>query len=142
MLDSPLHFEAVREFCSRREVDLVLRASPSPETLCLRAQFDGYGDFFSIHAINLDYGEIAGSITLGDMRLLPDVVAVSALSSRWLWLQGVASGITLALMTADAESWQAAQAGELFLIVASEIEFRAGSDWKAECSRLKVGVQV
>ncbi len=124
-----LPFALVRAFTQRREVDLVLATPRPPFSLCLRGQFDGYSHFFSIFAADVEYLEIAGGATVGDMRLLPDVREVRSVVARWDELLAAVSGPALVLRGADADSWESASSNQLFLVVANRIVFEGGPDW-------------
>jgi hypothetical protein len=124
-----LSFDSVKSLIAQREVDLVLQTPPPPYALCLRACFDGHGDFFSILVSDVEYAEIPGGLTLGDMRMLPGAESALSLSTKWAEFRGVVSGPALILRTADTASWEDAKPSHLFLVVANRIVFRAGADW-------------
>src|ERR1700742_5027540 len=69
MTDRSLSFDLIRSFAARREVDLELVAARAPVSIALRGMFDGYGDFFSILAADVEYMDILGALTLGDLRI-------------------------------------------------------------------------
>lgn len=124
-----LSFESVKSLIAQREVDLVLRTPPPPYVLCLRAQFDGHGDFFSILVSDVEFAEVPGGLTVGDMMMLPQAESALSLSKKWDEIRGTVSGPALILRTADAESWEDAKASHLFLVVANRVVFQAGADW-------------
>jgi hypothetical protein len=123
-----IDFEAVRTFCASREVDLVLAPPSPPFVLCLHGQFDGYGDFFSILVKDVEFVELAGGFTVGDMLMATELRSLAAVVPRWSRLAGVYSGPALAFRTADSSSWSSDC--DAFIVVANHIEWRAGKDWR------------
>lgn len=128
MLQNELSFDEVRGLCLSREVDLVMCAPPAPFPLCLRGQFSDYGDFFSILAHDIEYLDLAGGLTVGDL-VLSDVSTVSTITPKWQQLVSIYSGPALAIRSADAEDWASADPRALYLVIANRIEFQAGPDW-------------
>jgi len=130
MTDADLSFDSVRALCAAREVDLVLAAPPAPYVVSWRAQFSDHGHFFSILAQDVEYLDVPGGLTVGDLWLTTDVDAVSAMTPRWSMLRGLYSGAMLVIRTADAADWRGARPQDLGLIVANTLVFRPGPDWQ------------
>lgn len=100
---------------------------PHPCLVCLHGEFDGYGDFFTILAYDVEYIEIPGRITVGDVILHERFAEFAAVSSKWAGFAGVYSGKALACRTADTADWES-HAG-VFVVVARDFEMRGGRDW-------------
>src|SRR5262245_27479472 len=129
MSSRELRFEEIRAFCASREVDLAVSPPPHSSVLCLRAQFDRQGHFFSILARDPEYIEVCGEVTVGDLMMVNDINAVSQLSAKWGWLKGEYSGLGVVIRRADADRWENARPNDLFVIIANHIAFMAGDDW-------------
>jgi len=121
-------FNDLAAFCRAREVDLVIVTSPAPFVLCLHGEFDGYGDFFSILAKDIEYVELSAGFTVGDLRLVDQTTELAALSPKWSRLSELYSGSALAFRAADALQWGTDRHD--FVIVANHIEWRPGRDWR------------
>ena len=121
-------FDEVRLLCRRQEVDLVLASPPAPGVLCLRGQFDGYGDYFSVVASDVEYVQLAGTITVGDL-MMDQMQKLAGAVPEWAALVELYSGPALAVRSADSADWQTASARELFLLVANHIALVPGKDW-------------
>jgi hypothetical protein len=124
-----LHFQAIRKFCASREVDVVLALATPPFVLCLQGQFNGSGDFFRLLAKDVEYIELAGGFTVGDLAMTTDVSALSSLSPKWSQLSGLYSGPAVALRSADSGEWGSDRG--TFVVVANHLEWHAGRDWRA-----------
>jgi hypothetical protein len=122
-----LDFGSVREFCMSREVDLVVAPSQTPLTLRLHGEFDGYGDFFSLVFRDVEFMELAGGFTVGDLVAVDDVQALVDLAPKWAHLIGLYSGPAVAFRTADTQAWD--MTSQMFVVVANRIECYAGRDW-------------
>lgn len=123
-------FEDVRLLCTRREVDLVLYGGRPPYELCLRGQFDNYGDYFSVLARGVEYVELASGIPVGDM-LMTDATDLPRVAGKWQHLRGQYSGSALVVLSADADGWDSAGPHDLFVVIANLIEVEAGTQWRA-----------
>jgi len=121
----------IREACRRREVDLVVSPPLPGFVLSLHGEFDGYGDFFSILASDVDYVEVAGGIPIGDLVLLSDLGELARFTKNWHWLRDRYSGQALILRSADSADWANASHADTFILVASTIVCYAGRDWAA-----------
>jgi hypothetical protein len=130
MDNASVPFESVRALCKAREIDLVLSHPPSPYVLSWRAQFSDYGHFFSIMVQGVEYLDVLGGFTVGDLRLTTDIDAVSAITARWSFLKGLVSGPMLVIRTADADDWPSARPQDLYLVVANFLQFWPGPDWE------------
>lgn len=128
-------FDAIRTLCTRREVDLVLASPPTPYTLCLRGQFDGHGDFFSILMQDVEYIELAGGITVGDIMMTTEISAAPQMAQKWDALKSTYSGPAILIRSADSDSWESARPHDLFIVVANNIVCHAGVDWSAAGGR-------
>lgn len=122
-----LDFNDVRAFCGSREVDLVMVPPPPPFTLCLHGEFDGYGDFFSFVAKDVEYVELPGAFTVSDLIFTSQAAELATLSPKWLRLGEAYSGPALALRSADAPGWGTDR--HVFVVIANHLEWRPGSDW-------------
>ena len=120
--------DSIRKLIKSREVDLTMVRSEGVHTLSLRGEFDGYGEFFRITAIGVEFVELAGTIVLGEI-ILSDVPTVAALCPKWALLNSHYSGHALAIRSADAESWNFQST--CFVIVADEFSITAGPNWPA-----------
>lgn len=129
-MSEDLSFESVRALCASREVDLVLAPPPAPYVVSWRAQFSDHGHFFSILAWDVEYLDMPGGLTVGDLLLTSEVDAVAAMTPRWSFIRGLYSGSMLVVRTADAADWRAARPQDLGLIVANTLVFRPGPDWE------------
>jgi len=123
-----LDFFDIRAFCLSREVDLVLAPAPAPFTLCLHGEFDGLGDFFSMLAKDVEFVELAGGFTAGDLQMTRNVGTLSSLSPKWSQLSTTYSGLAIAFRTADGQSWGVDR--ETFVLIANHVEWHAGRDWR------------
>ncbi|MCA9679312.1 MAG: hypothetical protein H6708_03105 [Kofleriaceae bacterium] len=123
-----LELDDVRAFCRGREVDLVMVSPPAPFTVCLHGEFDGYGDFFSLVARDVEYVDLPGGFPLGEMRDVSQVSAMVELSPKWTGLAELHSGPAVAFRSADARDWGTGCCDHL--IIANHLEWRAGRDWK------------
>lgn len=101
-----------------------------PAPLCLRGQFDEYGDYFSIVATDVEYLELAGTITVGDL-MMGQLKEIAGAIPKWAALGEMYSGPALAIRSADSNDWQNASSRDLFLLVANHIALVPGKDWQA-----------
>jgi hypothetical protein len=124
-------FENIRALCRQREVDLVMTTPPAPYVLCLHGQFDGHGDFFSILLRDVEYVELSGGVTVGDMLQTANIAEVSRMAEKWSQLAEAYSGPAIVIRSADSENWESARPQDLFLVVANDIMCRAGADFEA-----------
>lgn len=124
-----LPFEEVRAFCQGREVELILVTPSSPFDLCLHAEYDGYGDFFRVDCEEVNYVDLAGGMTVGDVQLLSNVGELVDTFPKWRFVAGKYDGTPLVLLDGDAEGWEVASDDQLFLILAADIIFRPGVHW-------------
>lgn len=131
-----LNVEDVQSFCKSREVDIVLAPPPPSFVLCLHGQFDGYGDFFSLVARDVEYVDIAAGFTVGDLRSVNEVRELGALSAKWSRLASLYSGPAVAFRSANVPDWGVD--GESFVLVANTLEWLAGRDWSGK-ARLSIG---
>jgi hypothetical protein len=129
-MNQELDFDSIRALCAAREIDIVMSSPPPGYVLCLRGQFDGAGEFFYILAADVEYAELAGGITVGDLFLGTDIPTIAAIVPKWQSLKGVYSGPALAIRSADCDDWVTAVPHGVYLLVANRIEFRRGADWK------------
>jgi hypothetical protein len=136
MNNQSIPFDAIDSFVKLRETDLVLAASEPPYAITLRAQFNGYGHFFSILAADVEYVDCHGQFTVGECRLLSDAALAVSVGSKWKWLESVVSGPALMMRSADSTSWDGARDSQLALLVANRLVFVPGADWDAELARL------
>lgn len=130
-MSEDVSFESVRALCASREVDLVLAPPPAPYVVSWRGQFSDHGHFFSILAWDVEYLDMPGGLTVGDLLLTSDVEAVAAMTPRWSFIRGRYSGSMLVVRTADADDWRGARPQDLGLLVANTLVFRPGPDWEA-----------
>src|SRR5262245_35882011 len=77
-----LDIELIRQFCARQEVDLVLSGSIEPATIVLTAEFDCYGNYFSLVAQHVEYVELAYSVTVGDLTVINQNETETSISPR------------------------------------------------------------
>jgi DNA-binding transcriptional LysR family regulator len=124
-----LDVDDVRQLLRQREVDLVLARAPEPHELRLHAEFDGYGDFFSVLASDVEYLDLPGRMTVADLRLVQDLREAAAVATKWGMLIGRYSGPAIILRSVDANTWQSATPGDLGILVANRIEIQPGADW-------------
>ena len=103
-----------------------LSPSRTPFSLCLHAEFDGYGDFFSLLFCDVEYVELAGGFTVGDL-VMADVHSLSLRTPKWSRLVGLYSWPAVAFRTADAHAWN--RDDQAFLVVANQIRCEPGRDW-------------
>jgi hypothetical protein len=122
-----IDFNEVRTICARREIDLVIKPPPPSYSLCLHGELDGYGDFFSVIAKDVEYLEVPGGITVVDVVYVNQIEELAALSPKWSSLRGQYSGPALAFRSADAEHWGTGVHD--FVIVGGTIECHPGRDW-------------
>lgn len=128
MKKETISLDSIREFCATREVDLVMCSPPPPFTVCMRGEFDAYGDFFSILARDVEYVDLAGGLTVGDLVLV-EIATLSRTTQKWRDVGTAYSGQALLIRSADAETWEAAKPLDLHLVVAGELIFEKGKDW-------------
>lgn len=135
MTTQQVPFDAIRALCTRREVDLLLAPPPAPYVLCLRGQFDGHGDFFSILMQDVEYMELAGGVAVGDMIMATEISSVPRMAPKWDALKSACSGPAILIRSADSDSWESARPHDLFIVVANNIVCHAGVDWSAAGGR-------
>ncbi len=129
-MNEEIDFDSIRAFCAAREVDLVMCPPPTGYVLCLKGEFDGNGEFFYILAADVEYAEVAGGMTVGDLLLGSDIAAISVAVPKWESLRRLDSGPALAIRSADFDDWASAAPQGIHLLVANRFEFRRGADWK------------
>jgi hypothetical protein len=122
--------ETLRAFCSSREIDLTLVSPPQGYVVAFHGEYDGYGDFFTIAMRGVEYLDVAGGITIGDLVLASQVREVGELALKWRGLGRRYSGSALAMRSAEADAWGTASQDGMYLVVASEIVIMPGEDWK------------
>lgn len=118
----------IKRAIAAREIDLRLAAAPEPYSLCIKGEFDHYAHFFTILLRDVEYLDIAGGFTVGDIEMT-DATKAAEVAPKWRRLTGLYSGPTLLIRSADSESWESATSSELFAAVANTIEFEPGPDW-------------
>lgn len=126
-----MSFREVQDLCASREVDLVLKPGVAPSELRLHAEFDGYGDFFTIDCVDVEYADIAGGVTVGAVEYFEDASAAASLAAKWAPLTRLYSGHALVITGADAVSTKDAEPQHLFLVIAGRFDIVAGSDARA-----------
>lgn len=124
-----LPFQAIRDFCASRLVDLRLIRPPDGFTLALHGEFDGYGDFFTLVARDIEYVDLPGGFPFGELVFTHDVRDLEALAPKWATLSQDYSGPAVAFRSADASSWGSDR--YCFAVIANTLEWRAGRDWPA-----------
>jgi len=129
-----LTFAQIAALCSSREVDLVLAAPPTGFTLCLRGELDG-SNFFTMSARDVEYVDLAGGLTVGDMRMTSELSSLATLASKWAHVAASFSGPAIVIRSADSEAWETARAQDLQLIVANEWRFCALDGWRRAVGR-------
>ena len=127
MSEPTITIEQIRAICRQREIDLVVTVPPRSFVLSLHGEFDGYGDYFSILVADLEYVDLTGNLTVGDLYLTHEIEEVSRLNPKWAHIAANYSGRALVLRSANADSWQSAQPQDLFLVIANTFSFRAGT---------------
>ncbi len=135
MNQHPTNFESVRKCCMAREVDLALSSSPPQFTLHLRGHYNGYGDFFSILAEDVEYLDLAGGITVGDLLMMESVRDLAPLAAKWVFIRVKYSGPALVIRSADSGSWEDVRPQDLFVVVAGTFAFREGADFERATAR-------
>jgi len=124
-----ISFLEIRSFCRAREVDIVMVPPTPPFTVSLSGQFDGYSEFFTVSASDVEFVEIAGGITVGDIVMAPELRALASIVPKWISVHDLYSGPAMAIRSADSTDWATARHDELFVLVANRIQFTAGRDW-------------
>ena len=81
----------IDSFCRSRPVEVVVRPSGSQSELVLHGEYDGVGDFFSIHFSDIEYVDIAGAFVV-DGIITDDFRRLCSLESRWQHLVTECSG--------------------------------------------------
>jgi hypothetical protein len=119
----------VADFCKKREVEIRLKRAPETYALSLHGEFDGYGDFFSIHVADIEFMEIAGGFSVEGAVEISDLATAATFSERWKWLQGQYSPPAIVFLVAGREDRDiSGETGE-FIVVANRIVCLAGKDW-------------
>lgn len=126
-----LSFEEIRRFCRTRPIELAIsRNGSKTDGLTLHADFEHYGDFFSIDVDDLEYVDLVGRLWVGGLEL-GDWRELSATKAKWTPLASEFSGPALAIWATDAKTLTDAAETECYLIVGNSISFRPGRDWPA-----------
>jgi hypothetical protein len=123
-----LTFEAIRRFCQSRPVELTLAPCERADSIALHADFEGNGDFFSIHAEGVEYVQLIGRCWIGGV-VLDDWHQLSAKALEWQSLRAEYSGRALVMWASDEASFETTRPADRFVIVASRFVFTPGSDW-------------
>lgn len=108
-----------------RPTDLVLRAVD--RGLLFHGEFDGYGDFFSLHLGEVEYIDAPGTFPVGGFRLAT-VLEASQMEDKWRFLHTDYSGQALVMWNADAPTFEEATSSQRYLVLSEELELRRGSD--------------
>lgn len=116
--------------CRNRDFDILVHLGLNDDSLVLKAHFDGYGDYFSVHCTDVEYVRTSMSLTLGGM-VVDDFSIVSKLDSTWMPLARVFGRMGIAMWTVDSESFELTPPSDRYLIVASDIYIVRGKDWDA-----------
>jgi len=95
--------------------------------VCLHGEFDGYGDFFTIGIRDIEYVDLPGRITVGDVFLVERLAELGAVSEKWPRLAEEYSGKALVCRSADAEGLGSHTS--TFIVVANDFEIHCGRDW-------------
>jgi len=117
----------VLAFCRTREVDLVMAPPPAPYTLCLRGEFNCYGEFFHLLAKDVEYVELCAGFPVGDLAMVSDLSSLSSLAPKWSRLSRLYSPPALVIRTADVDAWGSDD--HSFIVIAETLEWHAGRDW-------------
>jgi hypothetical protein len=75
----------------------------------------------------VNYVDIAGGFTVGDMIRFDDLRQSSLVTSKWSHLFEVYSGPAVVFRSADAETWEVRDS--LFLVFADELRILPGLMW-------------
>jgi hypothetical protein len=119
----------ISKFCQTREVEIRLRAAAEPYVLTLHGEYDGYGDFFSIHLADIEFLDIAGGFSVEGAEEIGDLSAVSMFSDRWKELAGQYSPPAVVFCVAGrGDPMGRGETGE-FIVIANRIDCFAGEDW-------------
>jgi hypothetical protein len=121
-------FDQLRRFCLSREVDLTIVAPPSGFSFCLRGEFDGYGDFFSIVAKSIEYVDLPGGFSVGELMLVIRIHDVVDFSKKWSRLPELYSGSSIVFRTRDSEKW--GEGSSDGIVVANTLGWLEGRDWR------------
>lgn len=131
-----LTFDDVNSFVKLREIDLALAPARAPYGIALHAEFNGYADFFSILAADIEYIDYIEGVTIAELKRIPSFSEATSMAPKWKWLKGAVSAPALIIRGADSSSWEDAGDGQLFVIVANRLEFEKGADWESVIARL------
>jgi hypothetical protein len=119
----------ISNFCKTREVEIRLQRAPAPYTLTLHGEYDGYGDFFSIHLADIEFIDIAGGFSVSGISEIGDLSAAATFSERWNVLRGQYSPPAIVFLVAGREDPNIrGQTGE-YIVIANSIVCNAGKDW-------------
>jgi hypothetical protein len=132
MANIEISHEDVRRFVGSREVDLGMVVPPSGYQIALHAEFDGYGDYLTLVARDVEYVEVLGRFTVGDLVVMPNLTEILGWTGarKWVRRAPTCSGKALVMRDANAGSWEHASPEELYLVVAGTISFLPGSGWR------------
>lgn len=118
--------DEISEFSKTRDVELCARRAPPPYVLALHGEFDGYGDFFSIHIADIEFLEIEGRFSVEAAFEIHDLKMAETFSGRWKQLRGQYSPPAVVFV----EKIDSPSAPRQFIVVANQIDCFAGDDWR------------
>lgn len=124
-----LPFQLIRDFCAHRPVELVLVRPPDGFTIALHGEYDGYGDFCTLLAKDVEYVDLPAGFEVGEIVFTQRVRDLEGLAPKWSRLSEDYSGPAVAFRSVDASSWGSDR--HCFAVIANTLEWRAGRDWKA-----------
>ena len=129
MTDESPSWQSLEEFVGRRQaLDIVLVPSVAGGDVRLRCEFDGYSDFFSIEARDVEYIDISGQFPLGGL-LRTAVGDLGELAEKWTYQGRECSGSALVFWDGYAESLEAADEHLLYVVVAGRFDLTLGPDF-------------
>lgn len=126
---STVEIGAVHSLISQREIELVIAPAPMPFSFCLHAQYEEYGDFFSVLASGVRYLEFCSGMVVGAVLFERNVRDVIRKTQRWHTLSEdfvESAFVAFALPDDPPAPLSSLTAG---ILVADTIEIRPGRDW-------------
>lgn len=122
--------EKARSIVQQREIELVIVPAIAPFAFGLHAEFDGYGDYFTILAQGVRHVEVTSGMLVNDLRFVSDVREILRDFPRWAALgEEFAESAVVLVAASDTIGPPRDAAMSAGILVAERIEVKPGRDW-------------